>query len=204
MADDRAGRTPDTVGYVLKGYPRISELFIASEIWRLEQLGLRLRLFVLKPADESAHHPVVDRIDATASYLPETTSLSGVGARQWLRDNVASFRPALGRVARRHGGAIGFLHMAIDVARHHHERYDGGGYPDGLAGDHIPLAARIVAVADVYDALRSPRPYKPAMTHAEAVRVMADDHGHFDPALFDTFREHCADEFERLYAKLTD
>jgi glycosyltransferase involved in cell wall biosynthesis len=99
MAEDRA---PDTVGYVLKGYPRISELFIASEIWRLEQLGLRLRLFVLKPADESAHHPVVDRIEATPSYLPETTSLSGVGARQWLRENFASFRPALGRVGRRH------------------------------------------------------------------------------------------------------
>ena len=72
----------NSVGYVLKGYPRISELFIASEIWRLEQLGLRLRLFVLKPADETDHHPVVDRIEATPSYLPETTSLSGVGVRQ--------------------------------------------------------------------------------------------------------------------------
>ena len=92
----------DSVGYVLKGYPRISELFIASEIWRLEQLGLRLRLFVLKPADETDHHPVVDRIEATPSYLPETTSLSGVGVRQWLRENFGSFRPALGRVARRH------------------------------------------------------------------------------------------------------
>ena len=102
MADDRAGPAPETVGYVLKGYPRISELFIASEIWRLEQLGLRLRLFVLKPADEAGHHPVVDRIEATPSYLPDTTSLSGVGAGQWLRDNFASFRPALGRVARRH------------------------------------------------------------------------------------------------------
>jgi glycosyltransferase involved in cell wall biosynthesis len=92
----------DTVGYVLKGYPRISELFIASEIWRLEQLGLHLRLFVLKPADETEHHPVVDKIDATPSYLPETTSLSGVGVRQWVRENFASFRPALTRVARRH------------------------------------------------------------------------------------------------------
>ena len=92
----------DSVGYVLKGYPRISELFIASEIWRLEQLGLRMRLFVLKPADETEHHPVVDRIEATPSYLPETTSLSGVGVRQWLLENFGSFRPALGRVARRH------------------------------------------------------------------------------------------------------
>jgi hypothetical protein len=61
MAEDESR---DTVGYVLKGYPRISELFIASEIWRLEQLGLPLRLFVLKPADETEHHPVVDKIEA--------------------------------------------------------------------------------------------------------------------------------------------
>src|SRR4051794_11247934 len=99
MADNGTG---DSVGYVLKGYPRISELFIASEIWRLEQLGLPLRLIVLKPADETERHPVVDKIEATPSYLPETTSLSGVGARQWLRENFVSFRPALGRVARRH------------------------------------------------------------------------------------------------------
>ena len=106
MAENEAGQAPvpagETVGYVLKGYPRISELFIASEIWRLEQLGLPLRLFVLKPADEDVHHPVVDKIETTPSYLPETTSLSGVGARQWLRENFASFRPALLRVARRH------------------------------------------------------------------------------------------------------
>ncbi len=102
MAEHEAAPAHDTVGYVLKGYPRISELFIASEIWRLEQLGLPLRLFVLKPADEAEHHPVVDRIEATPSYLPETTSLSGVGVRQWLRENFHSFRPALWRVARRH------------------------------------------------------------------------------------------------------
>ena len=58
-------------------------------------------------------------------------------------------------VARQHGACLAFLQMAIDIVRHHHERYDGSGYPDGLAGDAIPLAARIVAVADVYDAMRS-------------------------------------------------
>jgi len=118
MADNKAAQAPaqagDTVGYVLKGYPRISELFIASEIWRLEQLGLPLRLFVLKPADETVHHPVVDKIDATPSYLPETTSLSGVGVRQWLRENFTSFRPALGRVARRR--PLGMMRAAAAAA----------------------------------------------------------------------------------------
>jgi glycosyltransferase involved in cell wall biosynthesis len=94
--------TRDTVGYVLKGYPRISELFIASEIWRLEQLGLSLRLFVLKPADETEHHPVVDKIEATPSYLPGTTSLSGRPVPSWLRENFGAFRPALVRYTRRH------------------------------------------------------------------------------------------------------
>src|SRR3546814_17039162 len=59
------------------------------------------------------------------------------------------------------------LHMAADIARCHHERWDGAGYPRGLGGDAIPLAARIVALCDGYDALRSPRPYKEGMTHEE-------------------------------------
>ena len=75
---DESRATPATrSGYVLKGFPRRSETFIASEIHRLEQLGVALRLFVLKPADEPDRHPVVDRIRAVPSYLPATTSLSG-------------------------------------------------------------------------------------------------------------------------------
>jgi len=110
----------------------------------------------------------------------------------------------LQKVARQHNSALGFLHMAIDVARHHHERYDGTGYPDRLAADQIPLAARIVAIADVYDALRSPRVYKTGMTHAEALDVIFGEVGHFDPALLEVFRTRCSDEFERLYASLRD
>lgn len=110
----------------------------------------------------------------------------------------------LQKVARQHSGAIGFLHMAIDVARHHHERFDGSGYPDGLMRDQIPLAARVVAVADVYDALRSPRSYKPGFSHTEALEIMLNEPGHFDPALLEVFREHCAGKFEQLYSELTD
>ena len=91
-----------TVAYVLKGWPRISELFIASEIHRLEQLGVPLRLYVLKPADEDDRHPIVDRIHAQPRYLPPTSLLSGVSFPQWLRRNVPQFLPGLARVARRH------------------------------------------------------------------------------------------------------
>lgn len=75
-----------------------------------------------------------------------------------------------------------FLQVARDIARSHHERWDGGGYPHGLAGDQIPLAARIVAVADVYDALTSRRVYKDAYCHDVARDIIVEDSGkHFDP-----------------------
>jgi len=110
----------------------------------------------------------------------------------------------LKKVAMQHSGALGFLHMAIDVARHHHERFDGQGYPDRLAGDQIPLAARIVAIADVYDALRSPRVYKDGMSHAAALDILLGEVGHFDPALLEVFRTKCTDQFEALYQRLKD
>jgi len=85
--------------------------------------------------------------------------------------------------------------MSQDIARWHHERWDGQGYPDGLAGESIPIAARLVAVADVYDALTSERVYKAAMPHDEAVRIILGDAGtHFDPAVCEAF-SRIADNF---------
>ena len=85
-------------------------------------------------------------------------------------------------------GASIFVDTAIDIARHHHERWDGTGYPDGLAGQDIPLAARIMAVADVYDAIRSQRAYKPARPHADARQIIVDGSGnHFDPDIVNAF-----------------
>lgn len=76
---------------------------------------------------------------------------------------------------------------------HHHERWDGGGYPDGLAHESIPQCARIMAVADVFDALTSERPYRPAYSPRQAIAIMtADSGGAFDPELFDAFREMMA------------
>ena len=69
-----------------------------------------------------------------------------------------------------------------------HERPDGNGYPDGLAGDHIPLAARIIAVCDAYDAMTNPRPYRQAVSHAEALAELQRCAGaQFDPAVVDAF-----------------
>jgi putative two-component system response regulator len=105
----------------------------------------------------------------------------------------------LAAVARNYNFATGFFQMGIDIARSHHERWDGAGYPDRLDGESIPLAARIVAVADVYDAIRSARVYKPARPHDHAVKVICDESpGHFDPALADVFRT-VAPQFEQVF-----
>ena len=91
-----------SVMYVLKGWPRRSELFIASEIWRLEQLGVPIRVVVLTPAEETETHPVVGRIRAEVTHLPAMTSLGSQPLPGWLRQNVPAYLPALRRVARRH------------------------------------------------------------------------------------------------------
>ena len=80
------------------------------------------------------------------------------------------------------------IRIGADIARSHHEKWDGSGYPDGLVGDAIPLGARIVAVADVYDALRARRPYKDPFTHEAAATIVLEGRGrHFDPAVIDAF-----------------
>jgi glycosyltransferase involved in cell wall biosynthesis len=93
-----------SVAYVVKGFPRLSETFIASEIYRLEQAGIPLRLFVLKPVEpheRRAPHAVVGRIRARPVYLPATSSLSGVSRTRWLVRNLPAFLPSLRRAARR-------------------------------------------------------------------------------------------------------
>jgi putative two-component system response regulator len=94
--------------------------------------------------------------------------------------------------------------MATEIALRHHEKWDGSGYPYELAGELIPPSARIVALADVYDALRMTRSYKDAMTHESAVASIRREVGtHFDPGLMDFFLGVAAD-FDRIFAELTD
>lgn len=117
--------------------------------------------------------------------------------------------PRLGREAieaaeRVLGLSVTFLRFAKEIADSHHEKWDGSGYPEGLAGDRIPVSARLMAVADVYDALISERVYKKAFSHAEAVEVIRRGRGaHFDPDVADAFMA-LADQFRDVALRFAD
>lgn len=96
-----------------------------------------------------------------------------------------------------------FFSTAYDIALYHHEKWDGTGYPDGLSGFAIPLSARIVALADVYDALISPRPYKAPMDHETAAEIIiSNSGGHFDPYLVGIFERKQQDFLEAFKSTL--
>jgi len=106
--------------------------------------------------------------------------------------------------AMQHNPDAEFLRMARDIALTHHERYDGTGYPQGLTGRTIPLCGRIVALADVYDALRAKRIYKDAFTHETARNIILDGRNtHFDPVIVDCFLER-EQEFIHIHNRFQD
>jgi len=97
-----------------------------------------------------------------------------------------------------------FLHIGREIAAAHHEKWDGSGYPNGLCGDEIPISARLMALADVYDALICKRVYKKAFTHEEAFAFICAGRGaHFDPDIVDAFSE-LQDEFDRIARMFQD
>ncbi|ADH85435.1 HD domain-containing phosphohydrolase [Desulfurivibrio alkaliphilus] len=94
------------------------------------------------------------------------------------------------------------IRFGIEIAEGHHERWDGSGYPRGLAGEEIPLVARIVSLADVYDALRSRRVYKEGMDHATARKIIVESAGsHFDPVIVEAFLA-CEDDFQKIWRRI--
>lgn len=115
----------------------------------------------------------------------------------------------LGRDAIQHaetqlGTSVGFLRLAKEIAYGHHEKWDGSGYPQGLRGDDIPLSARLMAVADVYDALISRRVYKQGMSHGQALDIMRQGRGtHFDPDICDAFLKE-QEQFQAIAARFAD
>jgi response regulator RpfG family c-di-GMP phosphodiesterase len=145
----------------------------------------------------------IGKISLPDELLLKTGQLS-TAERRVIETHVLVGDRILETLSQEHGASLEFLGMARSIVRGHHERFDGGGYPDKLKGEAIPAAARIVAVGDVYDALRRQRPYKPALSHNDAVRVILHESpGQFDPTLLDAF-SRCPNEFMNIYRQIAD
>lgn len=113
-------------------------------------------------------------------------------------------RNAIAAAEMRISAPSSFLSFAREIAYSHQEKWDGSGYPEGLAGDRIPVSARLMALADVYDALISRRVYKPPFPHARALEIIREGRGaHFDPDVVDAFLA-IADEFDDIARRYAD
>ena len=113
-------------------------------------------------------------------------------------------RDAIEKAERRLGMRVAFLSVSKEIAYSHQEKWDGSGYPQGLAGDAIPVSARLMAVADLYDALISKRVYKPAFSHDQACSTIVRGKGtHFDPDMVDAFVD-IAEDFRSIAQKYPD
>ncbi len=169
---------------------------------------LRTQWYVKLLADHLQHHPrfAAELTPAYIEVLFKSAPLHDIGKvgipdrillkpgrfepDEWeiMKTHCALGRDAIVHAERRLGVDVPFLSCAKEIAYSHQEKWDGSGYPDGLAGDAIPLSARLMAVADVYDALISRRVYKEAVPHEKAVALMREGRGtHFDPDIPDAF-----------------
>ena len=185
---------------------------------RLTRLQMYARLLANEAAREEAFKDVIDDgfidqlvcaaplLDVGKMGLPDHILLKPgqltVDERLIMQTHTTIGAELLQSVARNHGAAQAFLQMAIDVAKHHHERWDGTGYPERLVGEAIPLAARLVTPCDMYDALRSRRLYRPGLAHQAALQVMsANWESQLDPALREPFLR-CAEQIAKIFKEV--
>ncbi|HQY87184.1 MAG TPA: HD domain-containing protein [Tepidisphaeraceae bacterium] len=178
MRDVETGRHVDRVSL----YSRA----LARELSKNPLLSKEIdETFVRQIHQASALHDI-GKVAVPDAVLLKPTRLS---AAEWaiMRSHTTLGAGALDTTMRDYPDAA-FLGMTRDIVATHHERWDGTGYPHSLVGEEIPLAGRIVALADVYDALTSVRPYKPAWTHERArAKVLEESGKHFDPQIVDAF-----------------
>lgn len=168
---------PDYRNYLSEAV--IDSLFRSAPLHDIGKVGIPDRV-LLKPG----------RLDDDEYAIMKTHSQLG-------RDAIAAAERHLGQFSE-------FLALAREIAYGHHERWDGTGYPQGLRGQEIPPGARLMAVADVYDALISARVYKPAFSHEQAVEEIRRGRGtQFDPVVVDAFLEMAAD-FQKMARQFAD
>jgi putative two-component system response regulator len=172
----------------LKTHPRFSTFLTDSNI---------AMLFKSAPLHDIGKVGIPDRILLKpGKFEPEEFEI--------MKTHAALGRDAIQSAEDQLGMKVDFLTMAKEIAYGHQEKWDGGGYPEGRAGDAIPIPARLMAVADVYDALISRRVYKEGMPHDKAVQIIAASKGsHFDPDIVEAFME-LKDEFNAIARRFAD
>ncbi|MEW6515240.1 MAG: HD domain-containing phosphohydrolase [Pseudomonadota bacterium] len=184
----RTQRYVEALARHLQHHPRFAPM--------LDEEAIRM-IFKSAPLHDVGKVGIPDAILLKPGPLTET---------EWriMRRHTEFGRDAILRAEQNLGEAGGFLRYACDISYCHHEKWDGSGYPQGLAEEQIPLSARLMAVADVYDALISRRPYKPPFTHERAMAIIAEGKGnHFDPDIAVAFVE-ISDQFADIAASYRD
>jgi response regulator RpfG family c-di-GMP phosphodiesterase len=211
----RAGdvrKTQDAMLFAMAKLAESRDGETAGHLRRLQQYVVCLGRFL---QDDAAWKPIVDA--PFLAQLERCTPLHDIGKlvlpdqillkpaaltpdeRRVMQQHTIVGCAILDAIGREYGESLDFLSTARGIVRHHHERFDGSGYPDKLAGDAIPAAARLVALADVYDALRRKRPHKPALSHARASdTILREMNSAFDPAVLRAFAA-CHERFQRIF-----
>lgn len=184
----------------------------------------RTQLYVKTLAERLRHHPRFEHLlnDRMIELLYKSAPLHDIGKIgipdsillkpgkltveefEIMKTHTTLGRNAIEDAERRLGMRVAFLSVSKEIAYSHQEKWDGSGYPEGLAGDAIPVSARLMAVADVYDALISKRVYKPAFSHDQACGTIVRGKGnHFDPDMVDAFVD-IAEDFRCIAQKYPD
>ncbi|HKO94585.1 MAG TPA: two-component system response regulator [Polyangiaceae bacterium] len=172
----------------LREHPRFSHFLDAETL---------LLLFKSAPLHDIGKVGIPDRILLKPGRLtPEEFAI--------MKTHTTLGRDAIEHAEKHLGVDVAFLRLAKEIAYGHQEKWDGSGYPEGLRGEAIPISARLMAVADVYDALISRRVYKPAMPHEQAVKIIQEGKGqHFDPDIVDAFLARLG-AFQEIAARYAD
>ena len=171
--------------------PRLGMIVKAAPLHDLGKVGIPDAI-LLKPG----------RLTAEEFEIMKTHTTIGADAIHKAMEQALA--GADGAMAEQAGSAFAFLNFAYEIALGHQEKWDGSGYPAGAAGETIPVSARLMALADVFDALMSRRVYKPPMTLDEATTIIMDGRGkHFDPAVVDAFVA-CRERFAEIASRFAD
>ena len=194
-------RDPETGNHILRtqSYVRL----LASELRHHPRFAATIDDLYIKMLTHSAPLHDIGKVGIPDTVLLKPGKLT---AEEWeiMKTHARLGSDAIERAERDIEQEVEFLSLAKEVARWHHERWDGRGYPDGLAEEAIPISARLMTLADVFDALITKRVYKEAMQFDEARQIIAAERGRqFDPDVTDAFLS-CFDEFAAIAARHSD